>query len=528
MITLRPYQSAAVEAIYDYFNNHTGHPLIVVPTAGGKSLILSEFIKSACERYPGTRILVLTHVKELIAQDHAELCSYWPLAPAGVYSAGLKRREISSQILIAGIQSIHSKAYDLQHVDLVIVDEAHLVPRTSNTMYRRFLEQLRSINPYLKIIGLTATPFRLDSGRLHEGDDAMFTDIAYDVPVTDLIKDGYLCPPVSVTSATQIDTSGVHTRGGEFVAGELEHAAMDPDVVERIIDETCARGQDRRGWLVFGCGVHHSQVMADAIRARGFSCDTIFGDTPEAERDRIIAAFKRQEIRCLCAMNVLTTGFNARHVDLIAVARPTKSTGLWIQIVGRGMRLFDGKENCLVLDFGGNIARHGPIDKPLIKKPMKGEGDAPTKTCKVCESTVPISARECPVCGAEFEVEGSKVTAKAQGGALLSTQIQSTWVAVSGVSYAKHIKPGKQPTFRVTYQCGLTSHREWICLEHTGYARQKACSWWSGRAPMLDGKPGPIPMTVDEALASSHHLRQPKQILVKPVGKFTEIVGVKL
>ena len=465
---------------------------------------------------------MLSHVKELIAQDHAELVSYWPEAPAGIYSAGLRKRDIQAQIIVAGIQSIHKKAYDLQNVDLVIVDEAHLIPRTSNTMYRRFLEELRQINPYLKIIGLTATPFRLDSGKLHEGDGALFTDIAYDVPVTQLIDAGWLCPPMSVSSSTQIDTSGVHTRGGEFIAGELEHAAMDPNVITAIAREMVERGQDRRGWLLFGCGVDHSKAMADAVRAYGISVETIFGDTPEVERDNIIAAYKRQEIRCLCAMNVLTVGFNARHVDLIGVARPTKSTGLWIQIVGRGMRLFDGKDDCLVLDWGGNIQRHGPIDKPNVKAKQKGEGDAPVKVCPECYSEVAISARECDVCGFVFEFEGSKVAMKAGAGALLSTQIKPTWVKVTGVSYARHEKPGKVPSVRVTYQCGLTTHREWVAIENTGYPRTKAIQWWQVRRV-----PAPVPMTVDEALSYSHHIPSPSEIQVRPNGKFTEIVGVK-
>ena len=294
MITLRDYQKEAVAAVYSYFSEKDGMPLVVVPTAGGKSLILADFIKSACHDYPGTTVLVLSHVKELIAQDYAELLSYWPQAPVGIYSAGLKKRELDKQILIAGIQSIHNKSGDLPHaIDLVLIDESHLIPRNSNTMYRRFIEHLRTVNPFLKVIGFTATPFRLDSGRLHEGEGALFTDIAYDIPVTKLIADGYLCPPVSVSSMTQIDTSAVHTRGGEFVAGELEHAAMDQQVIENIANEMCEKGENRRGWLMFGCGVDHSKALAEAIRERGFSAATIFGDTPEAERvarDRICPA----------------------------------------------------------------------------------------------------------------------------------------------------------------------------------------------------------------------------------------------
>lgn len=192
MMVLRPYQRAAIDAIYDYFTRKTGHPVIVIPTAGGKSLVMAAFIKEVLEQWPDQRILIVTHVRELISQNFAELMRTWPEAPAGIYSAGLGKRELGARILFAGIQSIHRKAYGVQQADLVLVDEAHLIPRTADTTYRRFLNDLAVINPHLKIIGFTATPYRLDSGLLHRGDDALFTDIAYEVSVRELIDDGFL------------------------------------------------------------------------------------------------------------------------------------------------------------------------------------------------------------------------------------------------------------------------------------------------------------------------------------------------
>ena len=177
-LSLRPYQAAAINAIYNYYAAHTGNCLVIVPTAGGKSLVMASFIEGVLKSYPDQRILIVTHVRELIEQNHAELIKLWPQAPAGIYSAGLKKREISAQILFAGIQSIHKHVYGVQQCDLVLIDEAHLIPRSSNTMYRSFLDGLKRLNPMLKVIGLTATPYRLDSRRLHEGEDAIFTDIA--------------------------------------------------------------------------------------------------------------------------------------------------------------------------------------------------------------------------------------------------------------------------------------------------------------------------------------------------------------
>ena len=164
MIQLRPYQSAAIEAIYGYFSRQSGNPLIVLPTGTGKSVCIAAFMKRAIGDWSDTRILIVTHVKELIAQNYGELIRLWPGAPAGIYSAGLNKRDLHAQILFAGIQSIHKRAYDIQRCDLALIDEAHLIPRTSNTMYRRFLGELATINPHLKVIGFTATPYRLDSG----------------------------------------------------------------------------------------------------------------------------------------------------------------------------------------------------------------------------------------------------------------------------------------------------------------------------------------------------------------------------
>ena len=225
-------------------------------------------------------------MRELIAQNHAEMLGLWPEAPAGIYSAGLGRREADARILFAGIQSVHRKAAEIGHCDLVLIDEAHLIPAASATMYRRFLDELTAINPKLKVIGFTATPYRLDSGMLHEGEGALFTDIAYEVSVRDLIDQGYLCPLVSKQPKTRLDVAGVGSRGGEFIASELQ-AAVDKEAITRAaVSEIIAYGADRKSWLAFCSGVDHARHVAEEFRSRGITCATIFGDTPKDERDR--------------------------------------------------------------------------------------------------------------------------------------------------------------------------------------------------------------------------------------------------
>ncbi|SDD06060.1 DEAD/DEAH box helicase [Belnapia rosea] len=523
-LSLRPYQRAAIEALYDYFSASSGNPLVVMPTGTGKSLCIAGFTREAIAAFGDTRVLILTHVKELIQQNFMALLRAWPEAPAGIYSAGLSRRDIHAQILFAGIQSIHRHARQVQRCDLVLIDEAHLLGRGDSGMYRSFLAQLNEINAgLLKVVGFTATPYRLDSGMLHEGKDRLFTDIAFQVPVLEMIQQGYLCPVVPKQTETQLDVGGVGTRGGEFIPKDLE-AAVDRDEVTRAaVAEIVQHGEGRGSWLVFCSGVAHARHVRDAIREHGISAETVTGDTPGPERDGILAAFKAGRLRCVTNANVLTTGFDAPGTDLIALLRPTKSVGLYVQMVGRGTRLAEGKDDCLVLDFAGNTARHGPIDTvDGRKKEPAGDGEAPIKVCPECQTINHASARHCIDCDHEFPPPVVKVAPQAASNALLSTQIQPVWCDVTGITYARHDKPGKPASLRVTYECGLARHSEWVCFEHTGFPRDKAVGWWRRRAGNL-----PPPATVDAALEQLDQLRRPIAIQVRPASQYTEITAAR-
>ena len=521
MLTLRPYQEAAISSIYGYFQTNKGNPLVVIPTAGGKSLVMASFIEGVLKAWPDQRILIVTHVRELIAQNHAEMIGLWPEAPAGIYSAGLGKREAQARVLFAGIQSIHRRAQEIGHTDLVLIDEAHLIPGNSSTRYRRFLDALQMINPALKVIGLTATPFRTGSGMLHEGKDALFTDIAYEAPVRDLIDAGYLSPLVSKQPATRLDVSKVGTRAGDFIARDLATAVDQEATTRAAVTEIIDYGKDRKSWLAFCSGVDHARHVAEEFGRQGITCSKIFGDTPKDERDAIIAAFKRGEIRALASMGVLTTGFNAPGVDLIALLRPTKSAGLYVQMVGRGTRLAPDKENCLVLDFAGNVRRHGPIDLVRPKRPGDGGGgEAPTKVCPECDSILALSATECPDCGYVFPAREVKIAPTAATLPVLSPKVE--WLPVHGVSYNRHDKRGGLSSMKVTYSCGLKSYNEWVCVEHQGYARQKAAEWWRKRAPG-----SPMPRNVDDAIAQAGQLARPNAISVRPSGRFLEISGYR-
>jgi DNA repair protein RadD len=386
---------------------------------------------------------------------------------------------------------------------------------------------LLQINPHLKVIGLTATPWRMNDGLITEGEAALFSSIAYEVEIKTLLDGGYICPPICKTMDTQIDTSGVAVRGGEFVAGALEKAADKAEITKAAVAEIITLGQDRHSWLVFASGVDHAHHIRDEFEAHGITCEAIAGKTPTADRDQWIKDYQSGRIKCLVNVGVLTVGFDAPATDLLAILRPTKSSRLWLQILGRGFRLSPetAKGDFLVLDYTSNSRSFGPIDllRPKPKRKGAGEpGEMPHKACPECEAELLISSRECLACGYVFPEAPSKINHTADTAPLLSSQIRPEFVEVVKASYRRHEKPGKPPTMRVDYLCGLTTHSEWISFEATGYPRQKACQWWYQRAPNL-----PVPMTVADALAQAPQLRVPHTIQVKQVGSFHEVVSAR-
>lgn len=485
------------------------------------------------------RILSVTHVKELIEQNYLELLGEWPFAPAGIYSAGLGQRNTQAQILFCGIQSVHDKAFRIGHVDLLMVDEAHLIPKNSETRYARFITDLLSINPEMRIVGFTATDYRTDSGRLTEGDERLFTEVVYEYGIADGIRDGYLSPLVSKATDTGFDMSGVSRRGGDFVPGALQAAVDKTETTRAAVAEIVAAGVNRKSWLVFGAGVAHAEHVRDEIRTHGITCETITGETPSHERARHLRDFKAGTLRCLTNNSVLTTGFNAPGVDLIADLRPTLSVGLYVQIAGRGTRPiyakgFDlstvegrlaaiaagPKPNCRYMDFSGNVSkRHGPVDLVQPKKPGEGHGEAPVKECPECRELVHISAKVCPDCGFKFpENEKPKHAATSAATPIMSTE-PPKWLNVQSRKFYYHENAEGSESVRVDFLANFTSYKMWLSVKK---AKGRCDKFWRDHV----GKE-PYPVDVEEWLERNGELRQTAQIQVRPKGKFFEIVGIK-
>ena len=532
---LRPYQQEAVDAVYNHLRTRDDNPCVVLPTGTGKSLVLGKIATDAVTLWNG-RVLILAHVRELLEQNADKVRRLCPDLPMGIYSAGLKSRQTREPVIVAGIQSVYDKADALGRFDLVIIDEAHLIAPDGDGMYRTFLKDAKVINPNVRLIGLTATPFRLKGGAICKPEN-LLNHVCYEAGLKDMIAQGYLSPIVSRAGRAEADLSSVHTRGGEFVQDELASAMDSEELVKATCSEIAILTRDRKSVIVFCTSVEHCRHVAEKITEyTGKECAVVTGETPAWERDELIARFKGEHVpadlfgtpkpplKYLCNVSVLTTGFDAPNVDCVAMLRPTQSPGLLLQIAGRGLRLSPetGKRDCLFLDYGGNILRHGPLDTIKAREPgTGGGGDAPAKECPDCHALIHAGYGKCPECGHVFPAkEASNLTEHASTEGILSGEITDTDHEVEDVSYSPHVKrdaePGTPRTMRVEYHIGPGSYKsEWVCPEHTGYARRKFEKWWQERC--ADGCP--VPNTVDEAVrwADAGALAVPKSITVRSV-----------
>jgi DNA repair protein RadD len=385
---LRPYQKEAVAATIRHFQQQRTPAVLVLPTGAGKSLVIAELARIA----KGS-VLVLAHVRELVEQNHGKFESYG--LRGGIFSAGLDRKDSAEKVIFGSIQSV-ARAPDefFRQFSLLIIDECHRVSMDADTQYHQVISRLQAANPALCVLGLTATPYRLGLGWIYQfhargmlrtNEDRFFKKCIYELPLSYMIRGGYLTPPVRIDApVAAYDFSSLKLRSGAstFALAEIEQLLTDqkrvtPVIIANIVDMAA----DRAGAMIFTSSVRHAEEIMGLLPAG--QAALVVGDTESADRDRIILDFKAKKLKFLVNVSVLTTGFDAPHVDLIAMLRPTESASLYQQIIGRGLRLSPGKEDCLILDYTG---QNHSIFNPEI------EDDKPS------EESVPVKIA-CPMCG---------------------------------------------------------------------------------------------------------------------------------
>ncbi|MBP5978676.1 MAG: DEAD/DEAH box helicase [Halomonas sp.] len=384
---LRPYQTDAVKRVVTHFRASSEPAVVVLPTGSGKSLVIAELARLA-----KGRVLVLAHVRELVEQNHAKYQAYG--LKADIFSAGLKRKEASRQVVFGSVQSVvrNLESFNDEGFTLLVIDECHRVSLDKDASYRQVIDHLRAQNVNLKVLGLTATPYRLGQGFIYHrhyhgmvrGSDAsFFRDCVFEQPLRLMVKQGYLAEPKRLDMAIEgYDFSMLApAENGYYREAELNRVVAGNRATPMIISQIVERAVDRHGVMIFAATVAHAEEIMGYLPAD--QAALITGATPSAERTQLINAFKARELKYLVNVSVLTTGFDAPHVDLIAMLRPTESVSLYQQIAGRGLRLSPGKQDCLILDYAGN-----PWDlyAPEVGEPKPAGDNEPVQV-------------ECPACG---------------------------------------------------------------------------------------------------------------------------------
>lgn len=527
MLKPRHFQRDALDKLYAYWEQEgSGNGLIVIPTGGGKAYVIALLIMELLERFPGLRIINLTHSSKLVAQNYSEFIALCPFAAAGIYSAGLGRRD-RAQILFAGIQSVWNKLDVLGAFDLVIIDEAHAISRNQDTRYGKFFAKLDELTSEedggYRLVGLTATDYRMDSGRLTEGDGAMFDEVVYEIGIGQLIEEGYLTRLTSQKTTSKIDLRGVHTVAGEYNQGELSEAAEQ--IIEEAIAEDMVAAADRKAALFFCTSKANAMHVAAAVQRHGRTCAWLTSDN-EHEQQRIFEDFDDGRLWAIASVGKITTGANFKRVDFISLLLSSKSAGKIVQIIGRGTRLYPGKTDCLVADHGRNLAHFGPIDQIKPLEPGSGDGMQPKKLCPQdgqdsegktgCGELVAISIMTCPCCQYIFPPnEEEKITAKADSTPVLSTE--KPWLEVTARRYAYHPPKveGNPPTVKATYEVDGKSRNEWICVQHMEHPVEKSRAFPKAKADRywaLHGGARPFPTSVDEFLSRAGELKATTEV----------------
>lgn len=377
-MALRPYQQEAHDAVIKWIKKTAEPCLIDAATGSGKSHIISEIANTVHSISGGKHVLCLAPSAELVVQNHGKYLATGN--PASIFSAGVGIKSLKHPVVFGTPLTVKNRISRFgKQFAMVVLDEAHGITPT----IKNIIDAMRGENPNLRVVGLTATPYRMLSGYIYamgpdgkpvpdgSTEDPYFLSCVYQIHTRKLISEGFLTQPI----IGSIKAAGYHTLGMEVNArGQFDTADVDrayhgqgrktAAVMADVVDQS----KDRSGVMIFAATVRHALECLDSLPA-GLS-EVVTGETPKAERKDIIDRFKARKIKYLVNVSVLTTGFDAPHVDVVAMLRATESVGLLQQIIGRGLRICDGKADCLILDYAENIERHcpdGDIFAPEIK-----------------------------------------------------------------------------------------------------------------------------------------------------------------
>jgi DNA repair protein RadD len=505
----RWYQVEARDRVLEALGDNQS-ALISAPTGSGKSLIASMLSRAVVDEDDSARVFILAHRSHLVEQNANAVRALG--VDCSIYSAELDKKELGARVVSASIQSIARQA--IPHPTLAIIDEAHMLSDEDDTLYRKFLARTQPT----RMVGMTATPFRLKGGLIY-GDDKLFRDVTYAIPMKRLIEEGYLCPLIARDPQECIELTGLRIVGGDYSMSEVDPRVRK--ICKRSLPEILKLTEQRRSILFFMSSVELCGYMAERLCENGVEAVAVTGETPTLPTLDALKRFREGTLRAIVSVDKFTTGFDAPNVDAIVCLRPTKSTALWVQMCGRGSRVHPSKENCLILDYGLNAWNHGPIDEVVV---TEKHGKAtfhppPQKTCPECRTLLLLSATACS-CGHHFprQARGAGVEETASAAPIITTG-EPCWIPVYSSDYEPHHKEGKPQSIKITYHTPVGRIMSWVCPEHKGFAGQKARQWQQRRALPPTGVVATL-----RNIADAHERVKLKRILAKKKDKYWDVI----
>lgn len=519
---LRDYQQNAFDDIKTFLRFRTGNGIAVLPCGSGKSHLIAA-VAEWVAGHKDCRVLILANRKELLQQNAAKFSNPDII---GFVSAGIGKYEYDKQIIIAGIQTCFNKVEKLGEFKIIIVDECDSISnnKKDNSIYWQLLNNYSET----RIIGFTATPYRTEDGAITWG------TICHVTNYLPLFEAGYLC---TLTNKVPVepDLSSVKVVMGDYVISQAASAMLDEEVLEESVRKLLHYGKNRNLWLVFASSVEHAHILWGMLHSNGIFCSILTGDTQQAEREKIIDNCNNRIIKCLINVNIATVGVDIPLIDLIAIMRPTKSRRLHEQMLGRGTRLNDFKQNTLILDFAGNLKEHGALgdnswrfEKGEIINSQKSD----YKVCPECEDLVAIRVSHCPNCTYHFAPEEKKIEISSEidtySAVIGGNEIDGRWYNVSDIFYRPYISKKGNKVLKVEYMCGVYMKvYEFLALNNDSTSwlyRTKVRPWLMETLPAHWHKIESSEDKIVEFLKYKSHAKSPKKILVdKKASSFTEI-----
>ena len=447
MFTLRDYQSEAVQKALVRFHV-ANNALLVMPTGCGKSAIMLELVRQALSMRPDIRAMILVNRVQLVGQIAKDASTFLAEDQIGVYCAAIEK-DLSKRLIVGSVQSL--LAVDPEHVNLLVVDEAHQISHDEESGYLSLIRAMQLKNPGMKLLGNTATPFRQD-GYIY-GEGKLFESVTYTKSLKWMIENGYLVPPRMKHVPDAFDTKGVKITAGEYDLGALEKLVLsDNSKIERQVVDALARlaGRKKVAWACVS--IKHAEAVYKLIPEEAA---LVHSNMTPTERAFHMKSFEEGSAKHMVFVSILNTGYNYPPIDGVVLMRPTRSSNLYVQTCGRGLRTSPGKADCIVLDYGAVVENCGPLDRPYVrtKGTKKKDVPIPMKFCPACFEYVDIAIEACPACGHKFVKPKRDATKnlldQAADGVILGKKLE--WVDVKDVTFAPHVSKAGNKCFKVTY-----------------------------------------------------------------------------